>query len=393
MFFPVSTDAPLYHRPIVTIGLILANVVTFIITGGGSNIDGWLLRFGNGLHPSEWIASAFLHFGLMHLIGNAIFLWAYGLIIEGKIGHFRFLTLYIVLALLDGCLTQSLMLYADGPRGAGGASGVIFALMGIALIWAPENEFEVVWMYGIGMFVRTGTCQLSVLFLSAFHMVVNFIQAAFISFEMSTPVLHLMGAVIGLPIGLLFLQKNWVDCEGWDILSIWRGDNFQGGIPLSQWKRSEDLPLNDKQPPRHRQKSVMSIHKEIEELILRKQHSLASELYFNHRDKLLPSHQLSKAGYRSLIEWLRLQRSWKHLAALLEDYLLQSRDDAERARLMLAQIYVDKLSRPKAGLRTLAELSEDVLSEKEIRYFRTISRQANSQIANGTLEIADHRIA
>lgn len=74
MFLPISSDAPLYYRPIGTILLILANCIVFGITAGGDVSQGWILRFGDGLHPTEWVTSAFLHFGATHLIGNMIFL-------------------------------------------------------------------------------------------------------------------------------------------------------------------------------------------------------------------------------------------------------------------------------------------------------------------------------
>ena len=62
ILIPIGTDAPLYHRPFATIGLIAANVAVFAFTIAGEN-EGWLLRYGEGLHPMEWIASAFFHFG------------------------------------------------------------------------------------------------------------------------------------------------------------------------------------------------------------------------------------------------------------------------------------------------------------------------------------------
>jgi hypothetical protein len=37
MLFPTGTDAPIYHFPVATIGLIAANVVCFCITGFGYN--------------------------------------------------------------------------------------------------------------------------------------------------------------------------------------------------------------------------------------------------------------------------------------------------------------------------------------------------------------------
>jgi len=59
MIIPYSTDAPIHHFPymtIVLIVLIVINCITFAIAGMGYNDEGWLLQYGNGLHPLEWVA-------------------------------------------------------------------------------------------------------------------------------------------------------------------------------------------------------------------------------------------------------------------------------------------------------------------------------------------------
>src|SRR5262245_50368908 len=128
MFIPYGTDAPIYHWPFATVGLIVVNVVLFFAVpvfqpppsttitieepegdldpdmalDGDSHHDeatkkilsalspswysrqGLSLWLGQGLHPSQWLTHNFLHAGLIHLIGNMIFLWAYGIVVEGK---------------------------------------------------------------------------------------------------------------------------------------------------------------------------------------------------------------------------------------------------------------------------------------------------------------------
>ena len=98
---PINTDAPLYHFPYATIGLIFANVVCFAATGFAlkpDRLEPWLLQYGEGLNPLEWIPAAFAHGGFMHLIGNMFFLWGFGLVVEGKLGWKRFIPLYFAMA-------------------------------------------------------------------------------------------------------------------------------------------------------------------------------------------------------------------------------------------------------------------------------------------------------
>ena len=56
-------------------------------------------------------------------------------------------------------LTGSLGLYAVGAllwrlNAAGGASGAIYGLMAICLVWAPKNCIDVLMVWGIGMWFR-----------------------------------------------------------------------------------------------------------------------------------------------------------------------------------------------------------------------------------------------
>lgn len=115
IIIPYSTDAPVYHLPRATVALIAANLVSFFITGGGLRNNGWLLQFGNGLHPLEWVAYNFLHFGLLHLVGNMLFLWVFGIVVEGKLGWWKFLGVYMGIGVLGGFIIKSVMMFYQGP--------------------------------------------------------------------------------------------------------------------------------------------------------------------------------------------------------------------------------------------------------------------------------------
>ena len=194
MLLPLSTDAPIYHFPFATIGLIVTNLFCFLLTGCGYNTDLWVLEYGH-LNPIEWLSSIFAHSGWVHLIGNMIFLWAFGLIVEGKLGWYRFLILYLAIGCGQSGLEQLCMLYKTDSHvlhyefgvesideladqiqegahnlllltegedfsddqattvaqnlvglykgGSLGASAAIFGLLAICLVWAPKNEFHV----------------------------------------------------------------------------------------------------------------------------------------------------------------------------------------------------------------------------------------------------------
>ncbi|MFO1040301.1 MAG: rhomboid family intramembrane serine protease [Planctomycetaceae bacterium] len=237
MLIPIGTDAPIYHLPVMTVGLIALNTALFFLVGHPQE---WMLSIGNGWHPLQWVTSAFLHANIYHLIGNMFFLWAYGLVVEGKIGSWRYLLTYLVMAVSGSFAAQTLFGFggSDGQiRYALGASGAISGLMAIALLWAPENTFTVVAAYKYGPFASASDHELGILDFSLWFIGWDLFIAVLNRFPLSTPVLHLLGVIVGFAVGVTFLQFRWVDCEKYDLFTRWSGTS---GRPLQQlasiWK-------------------------------------------------------------------------------------------------------------------------------------------------------------
>ncbi|WP_442507851.1 rhomboid family intramembrane serine protease [Novipirellula sp. SH528] len=235
---PYTTDAPVYHLPIVTGGLVATNIVIFCLTTlqvafGNIEVESieWLILQFNTINPLQWISSAFMHADIMHLLGNMLFLWAFGLVVEGKIGNLPFLALYMLMALVGGIIVQLPMFILGSEGGALGASGVIFSLLVIAMLWAPENEMDCFWLVGF----RMGTFEVRIISLASAFLMMQIAFLAIGGFSMSSEMLHLIGVAVGLPIGLLMLRQDWVDCEGWDLIS------------RNAWLQEYNLFCSDKQ--------------------------------------------------------------------------------------------------------------------------------------------------
>ena len=222
LLLPYSTDAPIYHYPFATAGIIAVNIgvffaTTFQLLVGNVEVEqiDWLILQFNQINPLQWITNNFMHVGFMHLFCNMFFLWAFGLVVEGKIGSLKFLGLYMFMGAVYGAIVQIPMFLISGEGGALGASGVIFSLMMIALLWAPENEIECFyWVFTVAGMFEVRIVKLAGIFL--------FIQLMFLwlgGFSMSSEMLHLAGAVVGAPVGLWMLRSEQVDCEDWDLIS------------------------------------------------------------------------------------------------------------------------------------------------------------------------------
>ena len=97
------------------------------------------------------ITSVFMHGDHEHLIGNMVFLWAFGRRLEDACGHGRFLIYYLLAGIIAGL--GSIYLSPPHPSGwdvpAIGASGAVFGVMGAYLILFPTSRIQSLWFPGI----------------------------------------------------------------------------------------------------------------------------------------------------------------------------------------------------------------------------------------------------
>nr|WP_321481957.1 rhomboid family intramembrane serine protease [uncultured Cohaesibacter sp.] len=167
MFIPLHDRNALHYVrwQYVTLGLILANLVVFLISGGAGDgqmpqrfaltyglIPGSLLSQSpdllgatSAVHWSNFISYAFLHGGWMHLIGNMAFLWVFGDNIEDAMGHARFLFFYCL------CAAGAALLHALANWGSPvpliGASGATAGIIAAYLLLHPDVR---VWILILG---------------------------------------------------------------------------------------------------------------------------------------------------------------------------------------------------------------------------------------------------
>lgn len=103
--------------------------------------------------PRRMLSSAFLHADFMHLFGNMLFLLALGLLLEGAIGPWRLLAVYLLGALGSSAAS---VLYRWGEHGGGlGASGAIAAMMGaFCAVWGRQRVRFFYWFGVVFDYVR-----------------------------------------------------------------------------------------------------------------------------------------------------------------------------------------------------------------------------------------------
>jgi membrane associated rhomboid family serine protease len=176
--FPLKDNIDTRRTPVVTIALIIANVVVFLVSirhGGtiwngpdqetvvhygaipyefthpGKECDlvsqtGQILCQGQigvrgtpNPQPATWftaLSSMFLHGGLLHIGGNMLFLWVFGNNVEDAMGRLKFIVFY----LLGGIAAMALQIAVDPSTAVPsvGASGAVAAVLGGYLLLYPR---------------------------------------------------------------------------------------------------------------------------------------------------------------------------------------------------------------------------------------------------------------
>ena len=141
----------------VTVLIIGINAALFLLELGGGEafVTRWAAtpsQIAGGHHLETLLTSMFMHASWSHIIGNMIFLWAFGPEIEDAMGPLR----YAVFYLLGGLIAMSAQILADpGSTIPGlGASGAIAAVMGAFLITYPQDRIRTVIFFGWWIGVR-----------------------------------------------------------------------------------------------------------------------------------------------------------------------------------------------------------------------------------------------
>lgn len=152
--FPLKDNIPTDRFPVVTVTLIVANVLMYLLfqQAGINSPDEANVR-EYGLYPCEVtsqcgqqfgdapvaltaLTAMFMHGGILHIGGNMLFLWVFGNNVEDAMGPVRFLAFY----LLGGLAADAGQILVDPGSDIPtiGASGAVAAVLGGYLLHYPR---------------------------------------------------------------------------------------------------------------------------------------------------------------------------------------------------------------------------------------------------------------
>ncbi len=181
---------------------VLAKIRPFIL-------DGCKIK---GLFGHIW-----LHGGLIHLLGNLLFLWIFGNAVCAKIGNMAYVPIYIILGILAGIAH---LVFHGGP--VIGASGAIMGVVGMYLVFFFENDITCffLWIYFFRPIVRPFT-------LSSFWMILFWLAFDIFGAARGGGAVayfaHLGGFAAGFGLAFFMLKMNWVVMERYEksLLQMW----------------------------------------------------------------------------------------------------------------------------------------------------------------------------
>jgi membrane associated rhomboid family serine protease len=254
--FPIRDDNPHFLTPIVTYGLIAANVLAWaLLQGFGTEPSLSRSVCQLGLTPGEllqlaspgarvpiaegvvcvvtdmpsWftpLTSMFMHGGWMHLIGNIWFLWIFGNNVEDSMGHARFLAFY----LLCGLAAAAAQTMADPASIVPmvGASGAIGGVMGAYVMLYPRVHVHM--LVFLGFFVTT--IAVPAVFMLGYWFVLQLLSGWMSNAAEGGVAFwaHVGGFVAGAVLVLLFRNPRLLDRHPYY--------GFRRGSPTRSWHRT-----------------------------------------------------------------------------------------------------------------------------------------------------------
>src|SRR5436190_23805317 len=136
MLIPVATNRPCRNFPSVTVALIVINSLVLALQYAVGQED-VILRWGfTPAHPSivTIVTAAFMHADPFHLLGNMLFLWVFGSVVEDALGPIVYALFYLggglAAALLHWAVTLT-MAPKESIVPCVGASGEVAAILAI----------------------------------------------------------------------------------------------------------------------------------------------------------------------------------------------------------------------------------------------------------------------
>lgn len=355
MILPLGTDRTLSRPTRINHILVAANVALFLAERLAARIvpqtyeavrDMLVL---DPLRPTPWtfVSYAFLHAGLLHLLGNMLFLWVFGPAVEHRFGRPGYLLFYLAAAAAAGgahVLTESAPVL--------GASGAVAAVTGAYLILFPFDTVRV-----LVVFVIIGIYHVPAWWLIAAQIAWNLVaQELGWAGNVATQA-HLAGYASGMLLALALRWLGLIASDPNDLIARMRQAQRR-----RQFRILSTEPAPVRTPPDRPAPADESLARDRRDVLTLTETDLAAaaaayKRLLHHHGRQLPAALLPRRAQYDLANHFFQTQDHTTAAIAYEVFLAGYPSDAEapQIRLMLGLIYARYLNDPATARGHLAQ--------------------------------------
>jgi len=371
MLLPIRTSISPRRTPYVNYALIVVNALVFLLTywphpdpltGQMEFLRPWAEQFVLDPRPGQlylwqFVSYAFLHGGLLHIVGNMFFLYLFGNNVNDKLGHIGYLCFYLAGAVFSGVGHT----FMSGTQVLG-ASGAVAAVTGAYLVLFPQTLITVIyWFFFIG------TMELPAMYFIAFKLIIwdNMFEPRLAPPEAVAYGAHLTGYAFGIiaTVGLLATRlissstfDLWAMIKRWNRRRVYRDVVSADYDPFANWttRQVKAKEVVKSAAEQQKEQQINELRAEIGNRVAQRNLAAAAALYLDlmalDDRQILPRQQLLDIANQLAGEHNHAEsaRAYEHFLAHYGAY-----EHAEQVELMLGILYSRYLHRTEPAIRHL----------------------------------------
>jgi membrane associated rhomboid family serine protease len=165
----------------------------------------------NRMKLETLLTSMFMHGGISHIVGNMLYLFIFGDNIEDRLGHLKYLVIYLVFGIVAGLTHSWFSVGDDAFIPTIGASGAISGALGAYVVLYPRARIATIIFLGyFGRIIKIPS-----IFMLGFWFIMQFLYSFLDPYSNVAYWAHIGGFIIGFIVALPFKlsktrrQRTW----------------------------------------------------------------------------------------------------------------------------------------------------------------------------------------